>query len=112
MSIAADPVSPDAGKGIAIGLEKAWITLFTGNGSGTGSFFGTLANVFKGIGVIALVMQFTFVMFKMVASENSVSAKEFARSMVIVGTPSWLRNRCFLLGIKWRIPRWPTLLQP
>jgi hypothetical protein len=83
MSIAADPVSPDAGKGIATGLEKAWITLFTGNGSGTGSFFGTLANVFKGIGVIALVMQSTFVMFKTMASDNSVSAKEFARSMVI-----------------------------
>jgi hypothetical protein len=83
MSIAADSVSPDAGKGIATGLEKAWITLFTGNGSGTGSFFGTLANVFKGIGVIALVMQSTFMMFKTMASDNSVSAKEFARSMVI-----------------------------
>jgi hypothetical protein len=81
--IAADPVDPAAGKGIATGLEKAWVTLFTGNGTGAGSFFGTLANTFKGIGIIALVMQTTFILFKMMGSENSSSAKEFARSHIV-----------------------------
>jgi hypothetical protein len=81
-SFAAAPVDPAAGKGIATGLEKAWITLFTGDGTGLGSFFGTLANTFKGIGIIALVMQSTFVMVKFM-SENNSSARELARIYIV-----------------------------
>jgi hypothetical protein len=80
---AADPVDPNAGKGIATGLDKAWTILFTGNGTGLGSFFGTLANTFKGIGIISLVAQSSFLMFKTLGSDNNNSAREFARSMVI-----------------------------
>jgi hypothetical protein len=80
-AIAADPVSPDAGKGSATGLAKAWETLFKGDGSP--SFFGTLANALKGIGVIALVMQSGKVLIKYVSSDGEPSVKEFARSQLI-----------------------------
>lgn len=79
-AIAADPISSIDGKGAATGLEKAWITLFKGDGSP--SFFGTLANTLKGIGIIALVMQSAKVLIKFVSSDNA-SVKEFARTQVI-----------------------------
>jgi hypothetical protein len=80
-AIAADPVAPEAGKGAATGLAKAWETLFKGDGSP--SFFGTLANALKGIGIIALVMQSGKVLIKFVSSEGEPSVKEFARSQLI-----------------------------
>jgi hypothetical protein len=80
-AIAADPIAPEAGKGSATGLAKAWETLFKGDGSP--SFFGTLANALKGIGIIALVMQSGRVLIKFVSSEGEPSVKEFARSQLI-----------------------------
>ena len=80
-AVAADPVSPDAGKGAATGLEKAWQTLFKGDGSP--SFFGTLANTLKGIGIIAIVMQTAKVIFKFASSDGDPSAREFVRSQLV-----------------------------
>jgi hypothetical protein len=79
--IAADPVSPDAGKGAATGLNKAWETLFKADGSP--SFFGTLCNTLKGLGIIALVIQGLKVFIKLVSSEGDSSVKEFTRTQLI-----------------------------
>jgi hypothetical protein len=80
-AIAADPVSPDAGKGAATGLNKAWETLFKGDG--TPSFFGVLCNTLRGIGIIALVLQGGMALIKLVSADGNPSAKEFVRIQVI-----------------------------
>jgi hypothetical protein len=80
-AIAADPVAPEVGQGSATGLAKAWETLFKGDGSP--SFFGTLANTFKGVGIIALVMQSGRVIIKFASSDGEPSVREFARSQII-----------------------------
>lgn len=80
-AIAADPVSPDAGKGAATGLNKAWETLFKGDGKP--SFFGTLSNTLRGLGIIALVLQGGRVLVKFSSSDGNTSVKEFARIQLI-----------------------------
>jgi hypothetical protein len=80
-AIAADPVPEDAGKGLATGLDKAWTMLFEGDGAP--SFFGVLANALRGIGIIALVAQGGFAMFKLFSSDGDLSAREFVKSLVI-----------------------------
>lgn len=79
-AMAADPVDPEAGKGIATGLDRAWVVLFEGDGAP--SFFGVLANSLRGIGIVALVLQGGFAMFQLV-SEDSSSARGYAKSLLV-----------------------------
>jgi hypothetical protein len=75
-------VSPDAGKGAAVGLDKAWQALFLGD-RGIPSFFGVLCNALRGVGIIALVFQSGYALVKMVSNDGEPSVKEFARTQLI-----------------------------